>query len=634
MAKIERGSMTQTDGKGKVLREPRNNTTENEVNFRWWALDEKDMAQGISATVKFIQRHQGPRLEQLTVSTRLYGMTQVYSLMGTAFTRASTVNTNPTSQRISFNICESIIDTLESKMAKNKVIPTFITNGGVWDMQKKAKDLTKFTQGLFYGENIHKKSIHAWSDAAVWGDGFIHIFNKEGKVAFERTFPHELFVDQVESLASTPKQLHRVKIIDRDIALEMFPELEEEIRQVSPANYQEIGGQGTAVDMITIIESWHLKSGEDAKDGLHVITVGDKVLCEDYQKDYFPFAHVRYARRKFGWYGQGACERLQTIQGEINRSMILKQRSLWMQGSFKVLCENGSKVVAQHLNNDVGAIIHYTGTPPQYITPPATNPELQEWVNFLIQSGYQQEGVSRLNSSGELPPGIESGKAMRTYLQANDDRFLFMQQEMEDFTLEIARQAIEVVKDIYKDTKTYEVIFPTTRFMETVDWKNINLKEDQYVLKAYPTSSLSDDLTGRLSEIQELTQAGMISPRTAKRLMDMPDVEMNDNLSNAPEDLLHKILENMLTEDKYESPLPFYDLGLAKQLTAEYYNYAKLMNAPEDKLVLLEQFNNEVGDLAQMAMPPAPMGVPGQPQANPQPTPQSNLVPNVPGAAA
>ena len=63
----------------------------------------------------------------------------------------------------------------------------------------------------------------------------------------------------------------------------------------------------------------------------------------------FPFAHIRYASRKFGWYGQGVCERVQNLQGEINRCMILKQRALWMQGAFKVLIENGSKIVSQHL---------------------------------------------------------------------------------------------------------------------------------------------------------------------------------------------------------------------------------------------------------------------------------------------
>lgn len=635
---IERSKMTQTDSKGKVLREPRDNAEGEAANFYWWRMDEKDMAQAIAATVKFIQRHQGSRMEQLTVSTRLAGSTNVYNLMGTAFTRAASVNSNPQSQRISYNLSESIIDTLESKMAKNKVVPTFITNGGIWDIQKKAKQLTKFTQGLFYGEKIHKKYVHAWGDAAVWGDGFIHIFEKDDKVCMERAFTHELFVDMVETLSGPPTQLHRVKIMDRDIAFAMFPELEENIATVSPANYQDIGGQGTVADLITVVESWHLKSGPDKKDGLHVISIGDGVFPMDYDNDYFPFAHLRYARRKLGWYGQGVCERIQNIQGEVNRSMILKQRSLWMQGSFKILVENGSKVVSQHLNNDVGTIIHYSTTPPQYITPPATTPELQQWIDTLIGYAYNQEGISRLSSQGEVPMGVESGKAMRTLTQINDDRFLFMQQEGEDFCLEIARQAINVVKDIYARTKTYEVVFPTTQFMETVDWKSIDLKEDQYVLKAYPTSSLSDDLPGRLSEIQELAQAGMISPRTAKRLMDMPDVEMNDNLSNAAEDMIHKVMEDMLDTGKYRAPEPFWDLTLAKQLVNEYYNYADYMNAPDGRLALLERFNSQLNDMLGLANPTSTGGGAGPgdnnvPQASPTPAPTSNLIPNVPGAA-
>ena len=637
MTTVQRSNMTQTDSKGKVLREPRNNATEMAVNFRWWDLEEDvSIAQAIAATLKFIQHHQGSRLDQLAVSSRLYGMSGIYNLIGTAFARASTINSSPVSQRISFNLCESIIDTLESKMAKNKVIPTYITNGGVWKEQRKAKDLTKFTQGLFYQENIHKKAIHCWCDAAVWGDGFIYVYENNDKVCMERVLPHEIFVDTIETAYGEPHQLHRVKTVDRDIAREMFPELENEINTVSPATSQDTGGQGTAVDLINVVESWHLKSGPDAKDGLHVISVGDGAIIEDYEEDYFPFCHLRYARRKIGWYGQWACERLQTIQGEINRCMILKQKSLWMQGSFKVLVENGSKVVSQHLNNDVGTIINYTGTPPQYVAPPATNPELQQWIDALINYGYQQEGVSKMTSTGEVPLGVESGKAMRTLTQVSDDRFLFMQQEMEDFCLDIAKKSINLVKKIYARTKKYEVIFPTTRFMETVDWGSINLDEDQYVLKAYPTSSLSDDLTGRLSEIQELVQAGMITPRTAKRLMDMPDVEMNDNLSNAAEDMLHKIFEDMLEDGKYRAPEPFFDLQLAKQLVNEYYNYADFMNAPEDRLALLQQFNSQVNDMVAAAQPPMPpAAAPGQPamqpQATPEATPTSNLIPNVAG---
>src|ERR1035437_11140079 len=104
-----------------------------------------------------------------------------------------------------------------------------------------------------------------------------------------------------------------------------------------------------------------------------------------------------------------------------------------MGGSFKVLVENGSRVVSQHLNNDVGAIINYTGTPPSYITPPMIQQDIYPYVDSLIAKGFQQEGVSQLAASSLVPLGVKSGAAMRNLDQIGDDRFLFIGQEMEDF---------------------------------------------------------------------------------------------------------------------------------------------------------------------------------------------------------
>lgn len=646
--KVQRSNMTQTDDKGRVLRTPRDNAQGEAANFDWWNKDAGfDMAHAVASTVKFIQRHQASRMEQLVVSTRLYGNSTAYNLIGTAFTRSASVNSNPMSQRLSFNLIQSVIDTLTAKMAKNKVIPTFVTNGGIWKYQKKAKQLTKFAQGLSYQLKLHETCIDAFRDGGVWGDGFTHVYRDGDKVCIERALPHEFVVDLVETMTtSEPQQLHRVKVCDRNLAKQLWPEIEEAIEMVEPANYQDIGGQGTAADLITVTESYHLKSGPKKDDGLKVITIGDGTLVEEWDRDYYPFPHFRYNRKMLGWYSQGAAERLQTIQGEVNRSMILEQKSRWMQGSFKVLLENGSKVVSQHLNNDVGAIITYTGTPPQYIVPPSIDASNREWIDSLIQKGFMQEGVSQLSAAAQKPLGVDSGKAMRTLTDIEDDRFTFVSQMMEEFVIENIRQAIDVVKDIYKDTKTYEAVFPATNFLETVDWKDINLDEDCYVLKAYPTSSLADDVAGRLSDIQELMQAGLISPRTGKRLMNMPDVEMNDNLSNAAEDNLHKVLEKIIYDEEYTPPLPFWDLNLASQLLLEYYNYAQYMGAPQSVMALLEQFNTQLKDAlgviqqglaAQQALQSQQamqQQAASQPQANPSPTPVSNMVPNVNTAGA
>lgn len=638
--------MVQTDSSGKVTRDAKDaKDTAELTKYFWWKCDDDyDLALQIAGTVKFIADHQQGRLEQLVASTRLYGTSASVSMLGSAFTRQQST-TSGANQRISFNLCQSVVDTLQAKMAKNKVTPTFVTNGGVWGMQKKSRDLTKFIEGCFYQNDSHRKGCYVFRDAAIWGTGILHVYRDGDSICTEKVYPHEIFVDTIEALSTTPQQLHRVKIVDRDILLAMFQEEDEEeqreaIRAAMPASYDDIGASATAADLVKVTESWHLQSSEEAADGLHVLCIDDKVLCKDeWAKDYFPFVFMNYSKNPFGFWGKGACERLQSLQNEVNRLMILDQRSRWMMSSFKILVENGSKVVAQHLNNDVGTIIYYTGTPPQYVTPPAIDPSNEMKVDSLIAKAYQQEGVSQLSASSMKPMGLDSGKALRAYNDIEEDRQLFMGQEMETYYLEEARQMIEVAKEIYAEKGHYEVTFPSGRFMESIDWKDIKLKEDEYVLKAFPVSSLSDDIAGRLQEVQELAQAGMISPRTARKLMRTPDLEMSDNLANAAEDYLCKMIEQIIDDEKFIAPTQYNDLTLAKQLLLEYYNYAAFQNAPQKVLSLLEQFNDQVDDIVQqaqqpqMAPSPTPGATPVPPPAVPSAPPVSNLIPNVNGAA-
>lgn len=635
---VSKMSKKVTDASGKVISEKEGKKEQVEIGrFYWWKATPDDMAKEIQGTIKFISTHQSTRVEQLTASTRLYGNSSAFNFIGPALSRSASASGSAQSNRISFNLCSSVVDTLVSKIAKNKVIPTFITSGGVWGMQRKAEQLSKFTEGMFYDQDVHKKGVDAFRDGSVWGTGICHIFEDDDKIKVERALPHEFFVDQVEALASNPRQLHRVKVVDRDVmlafaeTLEDGPEKDEAIEAISKQDtsaYVDLGGIGTAADLVTVTFSWHLKSSDSATDGLYAICVGDKVIFkEEWDKDYFPFAMFHYSKRLLGFWGQGACERLQQLQHEINSLMILDQKSRRMMSSFKVLVENGSRVVTQHLNNDVGTIIHYTGVAPQYVTPPAIDPSNEAKLDSLIAKGFQQEGVSQLAASSLVPLGVKSGAAMRNLDQIGDDRFLFIGQEMESFYLEIARQMIEVAKDIYSRMKSFKVVFPTAKFMETIDWKDIKLKEDEYVLKAFPTSSLPDDPAGKLETVQEYAEAGLISPRAARRLMSMPDVEMSDKLANAAEDLLHKIYEELLNDGKYRSPEPQYDLVLAGQLYLSYYNYADLNNAPDDRMELLRRFKSQLDDLTGLSAPPAPP-MPAAPMANAAPTPTSNLIQN------
>ena len=450
-------------------------------------------------------------------------------------------------------------------------------------------------EGIFYEHHIHKKRILAFRDCAVWGDGILHIFRDNDELKIERVLPHEIFVDNVEAITNPPRQMHRVKIVDREVMLEMFKDDEEaceKIKGIMPASYTDTQATGSVADLIKVTESWHLPSGPESEDGLHVICAGDAVLIkEPYKKDYFPFAMIQWNKRLLGFWGAGLCEELMPIQTELNKLLLLVQRSLWMGGSFKVLMEHGSRIVKQHLNNDVGIIIeHSPGQPPQYITPPVVQPEIYQHIQTLIDLGFKKARVSQLSVSGEKPMGLDSGKALRAMTDIEDMGFIYIEQQMEEFGLEIARQCIEVVKDIYKDKKTFKTTFPQAKFLESVDWRDIKLSDDEYVMQAFPVSSLSKDITGRLNDVQELMQAGIVSPRTGRRLLSMPDIEMNDKLANAAENLICKIIEDMLEEEaEYKPPEPQMDLDLALTLGLEYYNYADLNNCPDENLALLRR---------------------------------------------
>jgi hypothetical protein len=643
MATIDKSKMDQYVD-GKLVKSGQRDATEEGIQFQWWQAEPGELGAQVDATVKFLQKHQGSRIEQLTHCTRLYGNSSAFNTIGTAFSKAVSNASNPNSSRISFNLCQSVVDTLVAKISKNKVMPVFITNGGDWSVQQKASDLCKYIEGVFHLTAAQRKLVMMFRDAEVWDAGILHPYRAGKKPAIERVLPHELLVDLVEAFATEPRSLHRVKICDRSVLMAQFEDDEdrEKIALAPGTNFQDLGGTGTTADLVTVTESWHLPSDdepeEETTDGRHCICIGTEWLVDEkWMKNYFPFVLYRSSPRLLGFWGQGAVERLQNIQAEINRLMILDQRSRWMASSFKVLIENSSKVVSQHLNNDVGTIIRYTNIPPQYVTPPPIDPSNEEKINSLIGKGYQQEGVSQLAANSMKPPGVNSGKALRAWSEIDDDRQQFLENEFEASALELARQLIDIGKEIYGEYKTHKVMFPSTTFVEEIDWKDINLDDDEYVMKAFPTSSLADDMTGRLSDIQELMQAGMISPRTGRKLLRTPDLEMADTLANAAEDLLHRVYETMLKQgpEGYRPPEPQMDLQLAMQLGTMYYNYASFHNAPEEIKAVVRRFMIAVSELLGTTAPPPPAAAlaAGSPQAVPAPAPVSQLLPNVPGGA-
>jgi hypothetical protein len=599
---------------------------------RWWTLKNHDeIAQAVCAVVQTLSQADSVRQSQMQTSARLYGNVSLMGLTGLTFARGQR-GMPGTKERITYNVAQSGVDTITSKMVKNKPKPLFLTSGGDWKIQRRAQKLSKFIDGIFYENQAYDQGRMAFRDSAVVGDGLVHVFNWHNRVKFERVLAGEILVDEMEAIYGKPRQLHRTRNVDRAVLMDLFPE-KKSVIQLANAARTETQGQSVA-DQVSVIESWHLPSGPEAKDGLRVICLESGLLeKEEWSKDYFPFARLPWTPRLYGYWSQGGVEQVQSIQLEINKLLWVIQRSMHMAGTFKILAERGAKIVKEHFNNDFGTVMEYTGVPPSYIIPPIVPPEIYQHLQTLKGQAFEVLGVSQLSATSQKPAGLNSGKALREFQDIESERFTAIGQQYESFYLELAKLSIDVVKEIFETEKSYEIKIPGKKFLETIDWKDIELEEDEYVMKVFPVSSLPNEPAGRLQTIQEYIQAGFMTPRAGRRLLDFPDLEQAETMANSKEDWLHEVLEKMLDEEEFfYQPEPDDDLALARELALEYIAFAKVTKVEDQLIQKLRDFLEEVKGMIALASAPQEPGV--GPQANPMPTPQSDLVPNVPQLVA
>lgn len=601
---------------------------------RWWLADEKLLPSAVMSQVATIINADRGRIESYNQFARLYGTYTPTFWNGYQLANSGRP-TSPMRDRLTYNIVQSCVDTLSARIAQNKPKPMFLTEAGDSKVQRKAKKLDKFCYGLFYANDMYKKGPKGFRDGCVFGDGFIGAYEEAGQVKYERIFAYEILEDYLESHygEESVKSRFRIKNVDRTELAQLYPEKAEDIAKMSNTSVFITANNRSVSDTVTVVEAWRLPVG--SLPGRRVVVTDNTTLDdEDYDDAFFPHARFGYNDRLYGSYSQGMVEQLVPTQVEINRTLISIQRSLYLGGTHKIFVKAGSKIIKSHFDNMIGTIMEYAGdTPPQYVVPQLVQPEIYSHLQDMKQSGYQLVGISQMAASNMKPAGLDSGKAIRAFDDNQVQRYQTVAQAYEQFFVQLAKISVAVARRTYERHGKLSVKVPGKRFIETIDWKDVSLEDDEFQLQIYPVSKLPNDPEGRLATIQEMMQSGLISPDVGRRLLDYPDLEAEENLFNARQDYLHEILDNMVEEGEFTAPDPLDDLIKARALALEYYAKGKLNHLSEDRLELIRRFMRQLDVLTA----PAPMTMPGgpvSPQASPEPPPTSNLIPNVQGPVA
>ena len=581
------------------------------TQYSWWlAENDNDLVAQVLSTMEYLKRTNLTRIRQASIFARLYSGKPLYNFLASNST-LDTSNQLPIG-RPTANVCYSCTDTLVSRLSQDRPKPTFLTDGGHYKERKMAKEANAFIQGEFFRTKIYDKVDLMTRDSCALGDGLIKVYKKDNKVCSDRVLETELLVDFNDGYYNDPRQLMHPKLVDRHVAMAMFPDAEDALAGSVDANVDATPrSTETIADQLIMCEAWHLPSCEGAKDGRHVIVCsGGIVLDEPWTCPNYRIAKLGYNPNLVGFFSQGLIEILMPTQMEIYRMLIVASQSIELMGVPRIYIDELSKIMETSFNNRIGTIIKGRGTPPEFINATSNSPEIYQWIQWLIQNAYQMSGISTMSAAGEKPAGLNSGEAIRSFDQIQEDRFANLARRRQNVFTDLAYMYIDVAKEIAEEEGSYTTVYPGKDGTREIDFKNIAKLGDTFVIQCFEESSLPKDPAGRQAKLSEMLAAGEISNQEFRRLSNFPDLQQSDMLASALEErILHALDEIVENGDKNfdeiaPDPWILDPTNLAMTLSTNYINLYATQQLEEAKMQLLKDWQTLVQNLQTQANPP------------------------------
>jgi hypothetical protein len=605
----------------------------------WWTKqNESRRAEIISDVTTRLWRDLEPMREMMLTAARLYGNLPTLGLSPRLYRQRQT---GANRRRLSLNVIKSVVDTYTALICKDQPKMSFVTNGGDWSLQRRAKLLEKFVDGVNYEQELHMQAQQVVRDSALFGIGFVKLYADEDDeddphVAMERVLPWELLVDDQEACHGKPQSLHQVKFVDKRALMQEYPDHAADIMAAGAGTFMDFG-EGfdgvNIVEWVAVIESWHLARTAKSGDGRHCISVGQALLEDDeWTERKFPFESLYRQRPLQGMWGQSLADELAPLQVEIARLLQLIQRSQ-MTAVGHWLVEENARINTNAINDVVGSIIRYTGAQPEFKAFQPVSNDVYAHLDRLWQRAFEVVGISPMAAQSQKPAGLNSGRAMLVYADVQSQRFQPSYREYQEFYRRMALQSIHLARQIDERHPGYRVKTTGKSMMKTVAWADANLKDEEFELKLLPTNKLADEPSARLEIVQGMMNSGMISPEDGRRLLEMPDLEAFESYENASYDNIMRAAEEICENGRYYGPEPYMNLADAIKRMQMCYLKARLDNVPEDRLELMRRWIDEAVALAQPPAPP-PQLPPGGDQPPGPGAPMASDLANGPGIPA
>jgi hypothetical protein len=607
--------------------------TDLQQQIEWYIQPDDRQWEYTTALCRALKNKQVRRRYELAVYQNLYCNTGSF-WAGSLF-RSGSSSTIAPYHRLNCNVIKSCVDTSQARIAKDKVRVFILPSSADSRLILKADKCTKFLDGSFDGGGVYAANDEVFRDGGIYGDGAVLFKESRGQIAAEYLKIDEVVIDEIVGMYNDPYEIHWQHPTPLAELLAEYPDQEEKIREAKNSWKGEMAFMSSA-DMVLVTHSWRrtlTDKGGDADVGRHVVAIeGCTLLSEEWTKPYLPIVRWQYSPPTYGPFGFGIAQEIEGMQRAINEVLRSVMQSIYLFAVPRVWIEKLSQVSQHQIQNGI-SVNQYTGTKPVFETPPAASGDVYQFLQWMIDWCYKQLGLSQLSSQSDKPAGLNSGVAMRTYQDVETQRFAIVGQRWERFHIEEAKIILDMSADLYKKNKKLSVKVPGRSFIETVNWKDASLDEDQYSLQAFPTSLLPRTPEGQLNTIQELIQSGFMPIDVALSQIKIPNLNAWIDEMTASRDNIMLCLSRIRDQGKYVSPNGIADVDKCVAMAANAWLRADLdPNIPIERTELLLRFFQEslAMQASKNAPPPAPpsAGPPGAPPPGgpPGPPPQGPVV--------
>tara|TARA_Y100000034_G_scaffold59695_1_gene72611 strand:- start:941 stop:1600 length:660 start_codon:yes stop_codon:yes gene_type:complete len=151
-----------------------------------------------------------------------------------------------------------------------------------------------------------------------------------------------------------------------------------------------------------------------------------------------------------------------------------------------------------------------------------------------------------------------------------------------------------------------------------LDFKDLNMAEEDFTLQPYPVSLLPSTPAGRLSAVTELINTGVITdPSHIVRLLEFPDMEALTGLYRTFERDMEWRISEITEFGRYHQPEPVMNLKFASERMAQAFLEGQQDGLETDKLNMMNDFIADCQSLLAGQQAPPEGAPPGEAPAEP-----------------